>query len=282
MAEKRSSPIRSASWLPDLLRRNRSQRDPDAEEPESPRVVARVEDGRHPAAVVVERLVVEPALVQAAPGQVRRRRAPVSAVVVRATGASVTRPSGTARSSWTTWAARTTGPAMAVRPPWATRTVGPARSARSSRPAWVFGPSWASRATAFGPTRTAGTTWPTGALAVPEAARRSGLGGRHTRSRRQGGGSECDGEGRSAGQALDVHVQLPFGGHGYPTRGGYLANLCNRYVAIRRGLGAVRCARLTCASPVPTRPTRRDQRKFSRIPAGNRGPGRRNRCRTCQ
>src|ERR1700694_1949370 len=49
------------------------QRNPDAEEPEAPVVEVGVVDRRHPAAVVVERLVIAPAVIDAAPGLVRRR-----------------------------------------------------------------------------------------------------------------------------------------------------------------------------------------------------------------
>jgi hypothetical protein len=51
----------------------RSQRNPDAEEPEAPIVEIRVEEWLHPVAVVVEGLVIEPALVDSAPPEVGRR-----------------------------------------------------------------------------------------------------------------------------------------------------------------------------------------------------------------
>lgn len=250
------------------LRRSLSQWDPDTEEPETPRVVARIENGCHPAAVVVERLVVEPALVHAAPGQVRGRRAPVPAMVI--------------------WPAGTTGPAVPIGASWAAGTVRPTWPSWPSWPAGAFGPSWPSwpswAAGTVGSTRSAWSTWPWSAwsLAVAEAARRPGLGRCHAGSRRQGGGSERDGDGRSAGHTLEVHVQLPFGGHGYPTSGGYLAKLCNCLVAIRPALGAADRTRLTCASGLPTRPTRHDQRKFSRIPGGNQVWVRPNRCSACE
>ncbi len=54
-----------------------SQWDPDAEEPEAPVVVVLVVDRLYPVAVVVERLVIEPTLVDTAPAQVGRRRPPL-------------------------------------------------------------------------------------------------------------------------------------------------------------------------------------------------------------
>lgn len=92
---------------------------------------------------------------------------------------------------------------------------------------------------ATGTTRAARTVGPTRALAVAEVARRPGLGRREPGPGAQGGGSEGHRQGRSAGKALDIHVQLPFTGVGYPIIGGYLAKLCNRYAATRRGLGVV-------------------------------------------
>ena len=57
---------------------------PDAEEPEAPIAEVRIVDWSHPAALVVEQLVVVAALVDAAPSEVRRRLAatPTPAVCV--------------------------------------------------------------------------------------------------------------------------------------------------------------------------------------------------------
>lgn len=109
-----------------------------------------------------------------------------------------------------------------------TRSAGPPRSIGATGTAGMVGP-----------TGTTGTTRPTRALAVAEVARLPWLGRREPSPGAQGGGSEGHRQGRSAGKALDVHVQLPFTGVGYPIIGGYLAKLCNPYAATRRGLGVV-------------------------------------------
>ena len=163
-----SDPTGLVKGRPDTVPRTASQRNPDPEEPEAPSVEVRIEQGRHPAAVVVERLVVEPALIDSAPGQIRRWRAPVPAAVVGPTVLTrPSRPAGPAR-------APVTGAAVVALPTGAAGTIGPARAAWSTRMA--------------GPTRPRPAR-PTGALAVAEVARRPRLGRRQPRTCAQGGGS---------------------------------------------------------------------------------------------
>ncbi|OBB95692.1 hypothetical protein A5779_18180 [Mycolicibacterium peregrinum] len=143
------------------------------------------------------------------------------------------------------WSAVVAGPSRSSGAAWPA-VAGSAVVALPSRPAMVTrsaGVAWSIGAT--GAARTARMTGPTGsprssrALAVAEVARWPGLGGREPGPGAQGGGSEGHRQGRSAGETLDVHVQLPFTGVRYPIIGGYLAELCNRYAATRRGLGVV-------------------------------------------
>jgi hypothetical protein len=151
------------------------QRDPDAEEPEAPVVEVGVVDRRHPAAVVVERLVIAPAVIDAAPGLVRRGR---RSLIVPAGLTGPTWPAG--RGSLIVPAGR----GSLIVPTRRGSLVGSAGSAR-----------WR-------------TPWP---LAIPELARW----GTWLRGRDPGAGGqrrpaddECDR--RSPGQTLEIHDQPPF------------------------------------------------------------------------
>ena len=87
---RRDPPVipRVASLLPAA-----SQRNPHSEQPEAPVAEARVEHRGDPVAAVVERLVVEAALVDTAPAQIGRRRPrSPAAVVAAATPLRPTRP----------------------------------------------------------------------------------------------------------------------------------------------------------------------------------------------
>jgi hypothetical protein len=124
-----------------------SQRNPDAEEPKAPVVEVGIEDRLHPAAVVVERLVVVPALIQSTPREVRRRGPQFG-------------PPGAARST-TPFA----GSTLASRS--ATPVAGSTWASRSATP--VAGSTWASRSA--GASCLPGTPWgppgPPGPWQVP-------------------------------------------------------------------------------------------------------------------
>jgi hypothetical protein len=120
---------------------NPSQRDPDSEEPETPVVVVLVEDRLNPVAVVVERLVIEPALIDPTPAEVGRWWSPLGA----------TRPTVVV------------GPAARVR----SAPLRPAGPSAVAGPAVVVGTTGTT--VVVGTTRTAavaGTTRPSGSAAV--------------------------------------------------------------------------------------------------------------------
>ncbi len=102
-----------------------SQRNPDTQEPETPVVEVLVVDRLHPSPVVVERLMVEAALIDPAPGEVRWRRPPL-----RATRATVI----TGSAAWSARAAEsaviigsTARPTVGIGPTGPTVVIGPTR-----------------------------------------------------------------------------------------------------------------------------------------------------------
>ncbi|MDH6193713.1 hypothetical protein M2272_000334 [Mycobacterium frederiksbergense] len=193
--------VRLTAARSDVVRRSGSQRDPDAEQPEAPVVELRVEEWCHPLPVVVERLVVEPALVDATPAHARWRGR--WGVPRAATGPTlVIRPAGPSRAIWAIWAAL---PPLVIGSAGSAGLIGSAWAIRPTRPA--------------GSTGVIGSTRSTRALAVTKRTRRPGFGGRHPPGAcRQSGGTEGDDQGGCAGQTLDIHVQLPFARVGYPTK----------------------------------------------------------------
>jgi hypothetical protein len=278
-----------------------SQRNPDAEEPESPVVEIGIEERLHPTAVVVERLVVVPALVQPTPGQVRRRRTPIrparaarsTAPVGRAAGttAPVVRPTGAVEST------RSTVPVVrpsraawrATGPTW--RPTGPTRPTTIRRRLLATGPTWPTairrRLLATGPTwtaRAARSTWAARALAgtaLGSARRRPRLRGGEADPGGQCGDTDADGDRGGTGHALEMHGHFPFEAFGSPlinpTAARYSGNLCASFLLRMSGHSGAEVTGATqvtegalyqCVETVPTRPTRRDQRKFLNQRAG--------------
>lgn len=191
-----------------LGRESRLQRDPDAQEPETPVAVIRVIERRHPVVVVVERLMVVSALVNASPGLIRRRRTPVPATI--ATGIP---PRAAAVNTRTTPAARpllrSTRPTRASGTSWA--AVGAARPART-----LLGSTRTLLWTIGTPRRAPGTTRSAARSALPLAILKStgwgtGLRCRNAGTQAQTTETHRDRYRASAGHTLDIHHELPFG-----------------------------------------------------------------------
>src|ERR1700682_3339681 len=154
------------------------QRNPDAEEPEAPVVEIGVVDRRHPAPVVVERLVIAPAVIDAAPALIGRRWAPGRVVVPRPRATWAAR-STAARSTTSTLAA---GRGPLIVPSGRGPLVVSALTARAARP-----------------------------LAVTELARlgaRLGACNPATEGQDRCADRQCDRG--TAGQLLEIHDQPPF------------------------------------------------------------------------
>lgn len=210
-----------------------SQRDPDAEEPEAPIVEIRVEEGLHPAAVVIERLVVEPALVDPTPAQIGRRWRWGSARIAEVRAARIVAPR---RATLITIAARAaTAIASAgsvVSTTWiAGGSAGPVvmllrRSSRPARPARSSRSSRAARSLAVD--------------ALRSARGRTGLCGGEAGSGGQCGDTDADGDHGGTCHAFEMHGHLSFRGVRdaliNPTAERYADNLCVSFLLLMSGL----------------------------------------------
>ncbi len=198
----------------------RLERDPDAEEPEAPVVEVGVEGGLHPAAVVVERLMVIASLIDPSPRQVRRRRSPLGST---GSAAVIGSASGAARAAEPTRPARSatvvgpTGSAAVVESTgstllpgrWSATVVGTAGSA-------LLPGRWSATVTLL-LGRSTGTTAPgtaTGTLtgAAQRAARRGTARLRRGQSGSCGEGrqADADDDGRRPCRSSEMHGCFPF------------------------------------------------------------------------
>ncbi len=215
-----------------------SQRDPDAEEPEAPVVEIRVEEWLHPAAVVVEGLVVEPALVDTAPAQIGWRWRWRSARIAEVRAARIVTPRRAALIAIAARAATAIEPAgPVVSTAWiARRSTGPVvvLLRRSSRAAVVL-----LRRSAR-PSRAAGAARSLAVDALGSARGRAGLCGGEAGSCGQRGDTDADGDRGGTCHAFEMHGHLSFRGVRdaliNPTAERYADNLCVSFLLLMSDL----------------------------------------------
>ncbi|MCW2558042.1 MAG: hypothetical protein JWP55_2006 [Mycobacterium sp.] len=189
-----------------------SQRNPDAEEPEAPVVEVGVEDRLHPAAVVVERLVVVSTLIQPTPGEVRGWGTPVRPTWATRPIAPVAGPTWASRSAWPV--VRASGPAWRATAAVARSTLRTARSTRAATVRRGILPTWS----ALGSARPSWSAWPTRAArslagsALGPARWRARLRSREADPSSQCGDTDADGDRGGTGHALEKHGHFSFRG----------------------------------------------------------------------
>ncbi|MDT5001452.1 MAG: hypothetical protein QOK12_3557, partial [Mycobacterium sp.] len=174
-----------------------------------------IEERLHPTAVVVERLVVVPTLIQPAPGEVRGWGTPVRPTRAAGSIAPVTRPTrSTTPVAGSTWASWSAGPVVrASGPAWrATAAVARSTLRATLRPA---GSTWAAAVRrGILPTRSAlrstGTARTLAGTALRSARRRARLCGREADPGGQCGDPHADGDRGGTGHALEKHGHFPF------------------------------------------------------------------------